>query len=528
MFTMLNWGEKLLTKLNIKAVLRFLAITLVFLIVAPFTAAAKEASLVSSERKITIYGMSPEELKSIEYIPENGADVGSITSGIITALHQAGYVSAEGFVISDTEIFLNQGAITVVQVFGVSGKAEEAANRIARQLIGKRPNIDELDETLAHINALSGVDATFALEASKNRIMDPRGWTPEDNTSHYTLIVKATEQAQQYGAISVDSSPRNLFERNRATITQTVNSVLVGGDHIQGSFTHIWGDSQDDQNEGSATYFVPLMDNGLYAELFGSYSVSKSQVSPNVKRDFQGTTITGIIGYPIFRSHDETLTILGGIGYQGEDLEGQSNAHAKAATSPLFYNHSDPEGNSITSGITVTAGNATSQSNTRENGAFSHLRAGAGYIHSLSFLGDDTELRLEGFGQLTGDIVPSGQKFILGGTEFLRGYPSGVYSGNNGAAGTLEVGHKYFFENNYVTGMSVKAFWDFGFVSNTAADATSDNRPEQKTISSIGLAYSADLAYGLGLSGWLGAPLNKGNQGENLGPAVYLKLTKGW
>lgn len=514
--------------IDFRALSKCVAAVVVFLVVAPFEVAAKEASLVSGGQEIKIYGMSPEELKSIGYIPENGADAGSITGAIVAALHQAGYVSAEGFLISDTEIFLNQGAITVVQVFGLTGKAEEAANRIARQLIGKRPNVDELDATLADINALSGVDATFALEASKNRIMDPRGWTPEDNTSHYTLIVKAAEQAQQYGAISLDSTPRNLFERNRATITQTVNSVLVGGDHIQGSFTHIWGDGQDDQNEGSATYFVPLMDNGLYAELYGSYSVSKNEVSPNVKRDFQGTTFTGTIGYPIYRTHDETLTVLGGIGYQGEDQEGQSNAHIKAATSTLFYNHSDPEGNSITSGITITAGNATSQSATRENGTFSHLRAGAGYIHSLGFIGDDTELRLEGFGQLTGDTVPGGQKFILGGTDFLRGYPSGVYSGNNGAAGTVEVGHKYFFENEYVTGMSVKVFWDFGFVSNKAADATSDNRPEQKAISSVGLAYSGDLALGVGLSGWLGVPLNKGNQGEDLGPAVYLKLTKGW
>jgi len=507
---------------------KFIGTLFVCLMAAPFSVNAKEASVVSDGQQIRVYGISVEELQSLEYAPRNGDDAGSITGSIIEALHEAGYVAAEGFVVSDTEIFLNQGAITVVQVFGLTGRAEEAANRIARQQIGKRPNVDALDETLAHINALSGVDATFALEASKNRIMDPRGWTPDDNTSHYTLIVKAAEQAQQYGAISLDSTPRNLFERNRATITQTFNSVLVGGDHIQGSLTHIWGDGQDRQNEGSATYFVPLMDNGLYGEFHGSYTASKNEVSPNVKRDFEGTTYTATVGYPIFRAHDETLTVLGGVGYQGEDQEGQSDAHVRAVTSTLFYNHSDPEGNSITSGVTITAGDASSQSNTRENGGFTHLRAGAGYIHSLDFIGDDTELRVEGFGQLTGDTVPGAQKFILGGTDFLRGYPSGVFSGNNGAAGTFEVGHKYFFENQFVTGASVKAFWDFGFVSNKAADATADNRPEHKAISSVGLAYSAELAHGLGLSGWLGVPLNKGNQGEDLGPAVYLKLTKGW
>ena len=500
----------------------------VFLMATPIDVSAKEMSLVTGDQEIKIYGMSPDEFKSIEYHPEKKADAGAITGAIVAALHEAGYVSAEGFVISDKEIFLNQGAITVVQIFGLTGKAKDAANRVARRLIGKRPNINELDTVLADINALSGVDATFALEASKNKIMDPRGWTPEDNTSHYTLIVKAAEQAQQYGAISLDSTPRNLFERNRATMTQTVNSVLVGGDHIQGSFTHIWGDGQAPKNEGSVTYFAPLMDNGLYAELYGSYSASKNEVSPNVERDFQGTTFTGTIGYPVHRAHDETLTIIAGLGYQGEDQQGQPNAHVKAATSTLFYNHSDPEGNSVTSGVTITSGHATSQSTTRENGAFSHLRMGAGYIHSLRFIGDDTELRLEGFAQVTRDALPSAQRFILGGTDFLRGYPSGVYSGNNGAAGTVELGHKYFFENKYLTGMSVKAFWDFGFVSNKAVEATSRNRPKHKAISSVGLAYSGDLAQGAGISGWLGVPLNKGNQGEDLGLAVYLKLTKGW
>ena len=222
----------------------------------PLTAYSKDVSLVTDGKEVIIYGMSSEELRNIKYQPADKASVNDIVGGLIGTLHQAGYLAAEGFVISDNEIFLNQGAITVVHVFGLSGKAESAVKEIAQKLVGTRPNLEDLDETLAHINALSGVDATFALEASKNRIMDPRGWTPENNTSHYTLIVKASEQAQQYGAVSFDSTPRNFFQRNRVTVTQTFNSVLVGGDHIQGSFTHIRGDGQDDQNEGSLTYFV--------------------------------------------------------------------------------------------------------------------------------------------------------------------------------------------------------------------------------------------------------------------------------
>lgn len=493
----------------------------------PLPAHSKQVTLSSVDTEITIYGISAKELQQLN-ITVAEQDLALLASTIVDELHKAGFVAAEAFVISDKEIFLNQGAITFVQVFGLAGKAEEAVIRIAQKQLGNRVNVNELDEALSRINGLSGVDATFALKASKNKILDPRGWTPEQNTSHYTLVVSAQEQAQHYGAISLDSPPRKLFERNRATVTQTFNSVVVGGDHITGSFTHLWGDGQDAQNEGSATYFVPLMDNGLYGEFYGSYTASTNQVSPNVTRDFQGTTFTGTLGFPIRQAHDGTLTLIAGVGYQGEDQEGQTNAHVHAATSTLFYNHSDPEGNSITSGATVTIGDASSQSNARENGQFAHLRAGAGYIHSLDVLGDDTEIRLEAFGQLTGDTVPGAQKFILGGTDFLRGYPTSVYSGNNGAAGTVEAGHKYFFDGQVVTALSVKAFWDFGFVSNDPLDATSNNRPEQKTIHSVGLAYTADLARGFGLTGWLGMPLNKGNQGEDLDPTFYIKLTKGW
>ena len=505
-----------------------LTLFFITLLISSFDTYAKEVSLVLGENNITIYGVSSEELQSLKYQSVDEASVDDVTGQIVKSLHQAGYLAAEGFVISEDEIFLNQGVIIVANVFGLSGKADAATKKLAQKLVGKRPNVEELDEALANINALSGVDATFALEASNNKIMDPRGWTPDNNTSHYTLIVKAAEQAQQFGAISLDSAPTKLFQRNRATISQTFNSVFVGGDHIQGSLTHLWGDREEPQNEGSATYIAPLMDNGLYAELYGSYSVSENDVQPNVTRDFQGTTYTGTIGYPIRRHHDETLTILGGVGYQGEDQEGQPKARTKAGTATLFYNHSDPEGNSITAAITLTSGDADSQSNVREDGDFSHWRFGTGYIHALNFLGDDTELRLEFFGQLTGDTLPGSQKFVLGGAEFLRGYPSGVFSGSQGLAGTIEVGHKYFFNNKFVRGLSVKAFFDVGTVKNRSADATSANRPESETIRSIGIASSADLGDGFSLSGWLGAPLDKGNKGESLDPAVYLKLTKGW
>jgi hemolysin activation/secretion protein len=489
---------------------------------------AEDITFYTGHKEIKVYGISTEEFQALASIPNGKFDINTITKEFVNRLHTMGYIAAEGFVVSDHEIFLNQGLITIVNVFGISGKPKKAIENIAKRLVGKRPNVDELDETLADINALSGVDATFALEASSNRIMDPRGWTPKENTSHYSLVVKVADQAQSYGAISLDSTPRNLFQRNRATITQTFNSVLVGGDHIQGSITHIWGDDQKDQNESSVTYFVPLLENGLYAELYGSYTASKNEIQPNVTRDFQGTHFTGIIGYPILRSHNETLTILGGVGYQGEDQDSQPNASLKALTATLFYNHSDPEGNSFTSSITTTSGDASIESNTRENRSFNHLRLGAGYIHALNFIADDTELRLEGFGQLTNDSLPGAQKFILGGSDFLRGYPVGVYSGNNGASGTLEVGHKYFYGDGFLIGTNVKVFWDFGFVSNKSQDAISANRPRYKEIHSVGLASSTDIKNGYGVSGWVGVPLNKGNQGEHLGPTVYLRLTKSW
>jgi hemolysin activation/secretion protein len=341
-------------------------------------------------------------------------------------------------------------------------------------------------------------------------------------------VVKVADQAQSYGVLSVDSTPRELFNRNRTTITQTFNSVIVGGDHIQGSITHIWGDNKKDQNEGSLTYLMPLSENGLYSELYASYTASKNEAQPNVQRDFKGTIITATLGFPVIRLHDQTLTVLGGGGYQGEDQEGQANAEVRALNTTVFYNHSDPEGNSVTTSVTLTSGDASLQSNAAENGRFSHLRVGAGYIHALSFLGEDTELRVEAYGQLTDDLLPSAQRFVLGGTDFLRGYPAGVYSGNQGAAGTLEVGHKYFLGGDFLVGTSIKAFWDTGYVSNEASSAITANKPKSKTISSVGLSFSADFTQGYGVTGWLGKPLDKGNQGENLDPALYLRLTKSW
>ncbi len=503
-------------------------LSLFFIAIISFPGYAEEVSVEVAKKHLTVYGISHEEFQALGYIPQAVSDINSIAREIVEKLHVNGFVATEGFVISDSEIFLNQGLITITNVFGVDGKANAAVKQAAQTLVGKRPNVNDLDEMLAHINALSGVDATFALESSGNKIMDPRGWTPDGNTTHYSLLVKVADQAQSYGALSVDSTPRDLFNRNRATLTQTFNSVFVGGDHIQGSITHIWGDNKKDQNEGSLTYFMPLSENGLYTELYASYTASKNEVQPNVQRDFQGTNITATLGFPVIRSHDQTLTVLGGGGYQVEEQEGLPDAEVRALNTTLFYNNSDPEGNSFTTSVTLTSGDAHSQSVATENGGFSHLRLGAGYIHALNFIANDTELRVEGYGQITDDSLPSAQRFVLGGSDFLRGYPTGVYSGNQGAAGTIEIGHKYFLNGGFLLGSSIKAFWDTGYVSNNAATAVTANKPKSKTISSLGLAFSADFTQGYGVSGWLGKPLDKGNQGESLSPALYLRLTKSW
>ena len=500
----------------------------IFIMFISFSVSAKEVSVPVGEQNLTVFGISHDEFQALGYLPKTDQDTNSVARELVERLHTKGFVASEGFVVSDTEIFLNQGLITITTVFGVEGKAKTAVERIAKTLVGKRPNINELDEALAHINGLSGVNASFALESSENRIMDPRGWTPEGNTTHYTLVVNVADQAQSFGAISIDSTPRELFKRNRATLTQTLNTVFVGGDHLQGSFTHIWGDNKQDQNEGSLTYFMPLSENGLYTELYASYTASKNEVQPNVQRDFQGTNITTTLGYPVILLHDQTLTVLGGAGYQGADQEGQPNAKVRALNTTVFYNHSDPEGNSFTGSVTLTSGDANSQSDASENGGFSHLRVGAGYIHALNFIGNDTELRVEGYGQWTDDLLPSAQRFLLGGSDFLRGYPTGVYSGNKGAAGTVEVGHKYFLGGDFLVGASIKAFWDTGYVSNKVASVITANKPKSKSISSVGLAFSTDFTQGYGMSGWLGKPLDKDNQGESLDPAFYLRLTKSW
>ncbi len=519
------WDQEMYVFIMFKKLTRALFLIAIILSSKTF---AKESILISGERKIKVYGITSENLQKLEYISIDKEKPQDINRRLVKKLHQQGYISSEGFVISSDEIFLNQGVITIVNVFGLTGKVESAVKNIAKKLVGKRPNVTKLDETLTHINSLSGVDATFALESSKNKIMDPRGWSPKDNTTHYTLIVKATEQSKYSGAVTLDSMPQKILARNRATVTQTINSVLVGGDHVQGSFTHIWGDKKENQNEGAATYFLPLMTNGLYAEIHGSYTASKNEIRPNVKRDFKGTNVTGTLGYPILRAHNETLTVLGGIGNQGEDQEGGTNGKTEAIYSTLFYNHSDPEGNSFTSGVTLTSGSASSQGSANENGDFKHIRIGMGYIHALNFIADDTELRVEAFGQWADKTVPSSQKFLLGGTEFLRGYPVGEFSGNNGRIGTAEIGHKFLFENSLLSGVNVKLFFDTGNVSSKQVDATSNNRPKNMTISSIGIGSSGEFSNGFNLSGWLASALNKDNQGKELDPALYLKLTKGW
>ncbi|MGA1561373.1 MAG: ShlB/FhaC/HecB family hemolysin secretion/activation protein [Gammaproteobacteria bacterium] len=486
--------------------------------------------LVFSEanRRVKIHGLSEQEYVNASLNLDQSLEVNEFASQLVAELHNLGYVAAEAVVISSNEIFVNIGIVSSIHVSGVSGALKNQIESLARMQLGAKININSLDSTLTNINSLSGIDANMALKADGNELMNPNGWTPDRNTSHYTLYINVSHDTKQHGALTIDSAPRKLFQRNRATVSHSINSAFVGGDRISGSFTHIWGDHESDQNEGSVTYFLPLLNNGLYAELYGSYTASKNEVSSNVVADFAGSSYTAVLGYPLVRRHDETLTIVGGLGYQLSDQDGQPVGKVSAGTSTLFYNHSDPHGNSITSGITITGGNAESQTIAKENGGFSHFRIGAGYIHSLSEISDDTELRIEAFGQFTTSTLPSSQKFTLGGDNFLRGYPTGVFSGDEGVNATIEIGHKFFPDNSLFKGLNLKGFYDYGLVKNRQSNSNSSNRPVSKSISSVGIAATIDLERDLSISGWLAAPFDKGNQGETLDPAAYLKISKGW
>ena len=500
-----------------------------FLVLALLLFSISSASAQSDDvaGRVTVSGLEPGLIENLNIDPDQ--PINDLAAQLLHALEQSGYILATVTTVSDRHLHVDLGKITLITVTDLGPDTERTIKDLLSN-VRKNPKLAEIDRALALINDLPGVSATFAIK----RI---------EGENSFEVVVSGSER-WQFGALSFDSTPRNQFAQNRINLQQDFYGVATGGDVVRFQGVYIDGDGKPEQHSIFAAYQRPIGSQGAYAEIgYGDIETEVDvrgestaeitstgfTIDPGIvtNHDFFGQFAVFTLGYPVTRYHDRSTYLVGNLDYISDDTSGVGDTNTWTVDLSLFHSYQSQTGSSFAVAVTLGGGDTDSYIDA-DDGDFYHLQLGSGYIQPLSAISPATELRLEGYGQISTTGTPNSKTIGLGGTDFLRGYQSSAFSGNSGFFGTIEAAHAFDFTGNIFQHVVPFVFADFGMVQNPDKKQNTTTRPSSDGLVSIGFGAKINMTQSVLLDGYVGVPMMEDANDRIPGPVGYMKLTWSW
>lgn len=454
---------------------------------------------VFADSEITVSGISQDLLNQLTIITD-GSTI-DLEQSIQHQLESRGYFLATVHLTGEATMDVDLGYIAEVRIQGVDEKNSNAIANIIQPLIDRHANqIAEFDHAQEVINDLPGLKASFAFE-------------PMPDASGFLLSILG-EEIKQQGHITIDNIPRELGEKTRTTLSQDFYSVFQGGDALRFDIASVNGKNPDSTNL-DLSYQLPISASGSYIEL--DYSDFETRNG----NSYSGKSYGALLGFPLERSHSTADYLLVDLKHINESSS-PSSAGDDIVTSGeviLLKHLHDSDGNSSTNSISLVSGHSKLEND------FTLLRGEYGRVFQLREISDSTELKVEVNAQFGGSSTPQTHLFLLGGTDYLRGYASSEFAGESGIKALFEIGQLHVGPTENITQITPFAFFDVGYVNNHRSSG--NQRPKNDSLASIGVG-SRMSAYGFYIDASIGVPLLEGRDGKTPSPAAYLRITKGW
>jgi hemolysin activation/secretion protein len=130
----------------------------------------------------------------------------------------------------------------------------------------------------------------------------------------------------------------------------------------------------------------------------------------------------------------------------------------------------------------------------------------------FGFNGGLVALKLSGGGQYSGDILPSNEKYFLGGTKFGRGYFSGEITGDRALGATAELQLNTATSWPVTLGLQPYLFYDKGWAWNLAQGDLNEH------VTSVGVGVRINLAQQISLELEGDRRLNRRPTGAEVSP----------
>ena len=452
---------------------------------------------------------------------EGRVSAAQVARAIELTYREDGYFLARAHIVPTTQrglavLLVEEGHVDKIQVIGVDARIGDRIASYMQPALSKGPvRLDEFERALMLAGDLSGVTVR-----SEVRYAEGSG---DDKAE---LVITATS-VKSRGSIVIDSPP--AANSLTATALQEFYSTLFAGDMLR---VIVGGATDFSQSTGGTVggyYRAPILNDGMYAEIYGGGSKYGRDLSGVLNNNYQqGTNVIGLVGYPLLRRIDEFFYVLFENDY-GElaSWTGQGRDTSNALRGTVLYSRVGGGGTETKIGATFSAGwSGGDNINRTVNPGFWHFRAGIGSGLALDWLWPGLGLRGETIAQFTDSMLPATEKFWLGERERNRGYPIAVVTGDSGFSSSFGL-HKYFhIDHSIFKAFSPYVFFDLGYASTN--NAASIGVLPTPVLASTGIGGRLFLDRQVVLSGWLGVPLVDNFNGNYYGPAAYARITKSW
>ena len=427
------------------------------------------------------------------------AQLDEIVRGLQTRYREDGYIltvvrgqfeRASGrivFVIRAVE-----GYISAVKLDGDIGPAGDLVYRMLKKLTEKRPiNNSDLERYLLLANDIPGVTVKAVLRP------------PSGDPGAVELVAQLSRKMLN-GFLTYDNRGSKEAGPHEMLISGSTNSFTSVGEQLQAM---LFSTFNREQIFGQVNGDMFLGADGLHLHTyFGNGNNQPGGILAATGYNGDLAIGGGELAYPLIRSRRFNWTLNADLDAYDSNISLSSFGNTTLSASHLlmgrvgtyvdFQDALLADFPAATSLHLKASHGLLGISNTRpgNNVHFDKVSGDLTRVQNLWKLGDvGTALKLSIGGQYANEILPTSEKYYLGGTQFGRGFFNGEVTGDRAMGSTVELQ-----ENDKFTGLPlIKAdyelpvqfyqFWDFGRGYNRAPG------DQNFTIQSLGLGVRSDI-----------------------------------
>ena len=341
------------------------------------------------------------------------------------------WIPRQNVVAGMLRVAIDEGRLDAVEVEGQARAAVEP--RLAPLVTGRPLRTAELERALLLAGDLPGVSL------AQPRVVRRQG---------RNVLLVATGFDQVRGRAGLDNSGTSSVGPVRARVSADLNGLIARGDRL--SIGAVVTPLQPREFQYvQAGYTLPVGREGTEVSLRGYLGHSEAEIGAN-RRELEGvsTELEAAVSHPLLRSRKASLwgslTATQRDSWLDRDGVRLRDDRIVSATASLY-------------GVVRLAGGRTRVrlsfvqgldllNATRRGDALASRSDAGGAFSALSFwaqferpLGDGFSMELRGEGQLASRPLLSSEEIGLGGRQFLRAWDYREMSGDEGAAGSVEL-----------------------------------------------------------------------------------------